>query len=107
MNEDNLYNISISTISFVTNNYEEFFLIDIKYKKMYKKKNIEFYGNINIINNLLIVENEKWKKTFVYFNFKYYELDYLNIEYYVYNINNIIYFFLKSNNTCYRNNIYE
>ena len=107
INEGNLYNIDISTISLVIDNYEDLFLIDIKYKKVYKKKNIEFYGNIHIINNLLIIENEKWEKTFVYFNFKYYELDYLNIEYYVYNINNIIYFFFKSSNICYRNNIYE
>jgi len=97
----------ISFIYLINDLSTDRFLLDNKLMKIYKKNNLDFFGYFEYEKNRLIITLNNKKDTYVYFNNKYYHIDYLSNLYEIVDIYeekyNMNYLLSKNENICYKN----
>ena len=74
INDNNYFKLDnhISEIYLINENNTDLYLLDIHLQKIYKKSNLELYGNYSNNNNFIIINNENY----IYLNYKYYNYNY-------------------------------
>jgi len=104
---NNYHQLNISQVFIINENEKCFYLIDLSLKKIYLKDNLSFYGNIDIIDNYLIINNSmnnsNKENVYIYFNFAYYEKKYFESIFEKITIHNTDYFLERNTNVCYEN----
>ena len=94
-------NLNISFIHLINDKYNDIFFFDINNLKIYSSIDMNYYKYNDINNNILKLEDDEKEYEYIYFNFKYYEINYLFQLFEIVYIEDFIYLLSKNNNLCY------
>lgn len=109
--ENDTFNLKIIDIYLVSEENNNKFLISLNDKKIYFRNNFDLYGSFDLYEDRIIIKREDENNSivqFIYFSFKYYDINYLNKLFELISIDNIIYLLDRENDTFYYNfNMYK